>query len=183
MRVENYDRRKTFEGCFGGWKWMGVGARITTFSPVVLTVIFFYDVAGIAFRVALEFVETKIRQLYDPSRIHQAVRRAQRSVVLYDRLVQIDHALKDSIQFSPRKSAVINVPMRRLGHKDGRCRRIYNATRCSLIYIAPPRPVFIYSLLQTCLIRAIHINRVPQIESAVRKLSRDGATNGFREST
>lgn len=72
-------------------------------SPIVLTMIFFYDVAGIAFRVALEFVETEIRQLYDPPRIHQAVRCAQRSVVLYDRLVQIDHALKDSVQFTPRK--------------------------------------------------------------------------------
>lgn len=56
--------------------------------------IFLHNVAGLAFRVLFELVQSKIRQLYDPPRIDQTVRGAQRAVILYYGLVEIDHALK-----------------------------------------------------------------------------------------
>lgn len=58
------------------------------------TMILLHDVARLAFSVLFELVQPKVRQLYDPSGIHQTVGCAQRAVIFYDGLVQIDHALK-----------------------------------------------------------------------------------------
>lgn len=70
--------------------------------------ILLHDVTRLTLGVLLEFVQSKVRQLYNPSRIHQAVRRTQRTVKFYDGLVQIDHPL-ESVQAVANLSTVNSI--------------------------------------------------------------------------
>lgn len=58
-----------------------------------ITAILFHNVGGLEFGVPLELVQPEVGELDDPARVHQAVRRAEGAVELYDRIVKVNHAL------------------------------------------------------------------------------------------
>lgn len=58
------------------------------------------QVRGVVLDALLECEQTKVRQLYYPTRVHQAIGCAQRAVEADGRFVQVDDALRKSQTYS-----------------------------------------------------------------------------------